>query len=299
MAALLRMDCPQDTDYRLWLELLSLKASPALLDAIGDSLDAYLRHSGLATYVMGLSGGIDSSFLAAILHWRRIPYLGFCLPIATNTPAEIERGAMVAQAYASPPAGMQVGAMQDFSTLYAEISRAFESVHVKTTPLAEGNIKARLRMMFLYHTAQIHHGCVLSTDQLDELLTGFWTLHGDVGDISPIQLIPKSVEYELARQLCAKLANPGPLEAAIEAVPTDGLGISASDLDQLQVDSYAEVERLFVEYFSLKSKENAQGLLPGEQARRDSLEQSGPVRRFLSSGFKRRGPVLFDPRSVC
>ena len=299
MAALPRMDCPQDDDYALWLELLSLKASSALLDAIGDSLETYLRQSGLSMYVMGLSGGIDSSFLAAVLHWRRIPYLGFCLPIATNTPAEIERGTKVALAYANPPAGVRHDPVQDFSALYTEISRVFGEIHLASTPLAEGNIKARIRMLFLYHTAQIHGGCVLSTDQLDELLTGFWTLHGDVGDVSPIQLIPKSAEYDLARLLCAKLADPAPLQAAIEAVPTDGLGISASDLDQLQVDSYAEVERLFVDYFTLKARDRSQGLLPEDRAACERLEASGPVRRFLASGYKRKGPALFDPRGMC
>ncbi len=299
MSALPRMDCPSDDDYALWLELLALKASPALLEAIGDSLEEYLRVSGRTMYVMGLSGGIDSSFLAAVLHDRGIPYLGFCLPIASNTPAEIDRGTRVAEAYANPPFGIRFDPVRDFSELYAEISRVFGSIQSASTPLAEGNIKARIRMMFLYHMAQLHGGCVLSTDQLDELLTGFWTLHGDVGDVSPIQHIPKSVEYELARMLCARLADPAPLYAAIEAVPTDGLGISSSDLDQLQVDSYAEVERLFTEYFTLKLRERAQGLNPDERSAGVRWAEAGPVRRFLLSGYKRRGAALFDPRAAC
>ena len=45
--------------------------------------------------------------------------------------------------------------------------------------IATGNVK-----VFLYHVAHLHTGCVLGTDQLDELLTGFWTLHGDAGDVS-------------------------------------------------------------------------------------------------------------------
>lgn len=299
MAVLPRMDCPQDTNYGLWLELLSLEPSSELLESIGDSLEEYLRRSGLKAYVMGLSGGIDSSFLAALLHWRRIPYLGFCLPIATNTPAEISRGIQVAKAYSCPPSGIRYDPMQDFSDLYFGISRAFADVHSDSNPVAEGNLKARIRMMFLYHMAQLHGGCVLSTDQLDELLTGFWTLHGDVGDVSPIQLIPKSVEYSLARMLCDYLDDPAPLQAAIEAVPTDGLGISASDLDQLQVESYAEVERIFFEYFALKDKERENDLLPDEHRVRERLESTGPVRRFLASKHKRMGTVLFDPRGVC
>lgn len=296
MAALPRMECPNDDDFDLWLELLAIKPSEHLLDALGDFLQEYLRASGLKVYVMGLSGGIDSSFLAALLHHRRIPYLGFCLPIATNTPEETARGLNVAQAYGNPPQGTSFSHLQDFTALYQKISSTFADICQSSTPVAEGNLKARTRMLFLYHMAQIQGGCVLSTDQLDELLTGFWTLHGDVGDVSPIQLVPKSVEYDLARMLCTRLADPAPLQAAIEAVPTDGLGISRSDLDQLGAESYAQVEDIFREYFQLRSAARDRGLSAAEALRREELEQTGPVRRFLHSGFKRGGAVLVDPR---
>ena len=298
MAALTRMDCPRDDDFAVWLDLLEIKASEKLLQALGDFLRDYLHASGLKVYVMGLSGGIDSSFLAALLHHRRIPYLGFCLPIATNTPEEIERGCGVGMAYCDAARASSCRHVHDFSALYHQISGTFGSLYPQSNPVAEGNLKARTRMLFLYHVAQIHGGCVLSTDQLDELLTGFWTLHGDVGDVSPLQLIPKSVEYDLARMLCDRLDDPAPLQSAIEAVPTDGLGISSSDLDQLEVESYAQVENLFREYFRLRLKEQGAQLSMEESSRRAHLEQTGPIRRFLLSGYKRSGAVLVDPRSA-
>jgi NAD+ synthetase len=298
MGELIPMECPRDEEYDLWLELLEVKASENLLDALGDFLQNYLRASGLKTYVMGLSGGIDSSFLAALLHSRKIPYLGFCMPIASNTPEEIDRGTRVALTYAMPPEGASITHVQDFTELYGRISSTFSGIYPDTTPVAEGNLKARTRMLFLYHVAQLHGGCVLSTDQLDELLTGFWTLHGDVGDVSPIQLVPKSSEYELARILCGRLDDPAPLQAAIDAVPTDGLGISSSDLDQLEAESYVHVEEIFREYFMLCRDERDKGLSPDQAERHAVLRKSGPVRRFLASGFKRAGAVLLDPRSA-
>lgn len=293
---LLRMDCPRDDDFALWLELLEVKASGRLLDALGDFLEDYLRSSGRKLYVLGLSGGIDSSFLAALLYSRCIPYLGFVLPVASNTPEEIARGRRVHEAYACAPDGLAYPCQHDLTDIYSRISSAFSAVCGSASPLAEGNIKARIRMLFLYHVAHIHGGCVLGTDQLDELLTGFWTLHGDVGDINPIQLIPKTTEYDLARLLCQRLDDPAPLQAAIAAVPTDGLGISASDLEQLEADSYEAVEELFREYFGLRLKERTRGLEARECRRRTDLEQTGPVRRFLHSAHKRGGAVLADPR---
>ena len=291
-----RMECPRDDELDLWLELLEVKASEELLNALGDFLQDYLRASGLKAYVMGLSGGIDSSFLAALLYSRKIPYLGFCMPIASNTPEEIDRGTRVARAYAMPPGGAAIEHVQDFTELYGCISTTFSRIYPDTTPVAEGNLKARTRMLFLYHVAQLHGGCVLSTDQLDELLTGFWTLHGDVGDVSPIQLIPKSTEYDLARMLCTRLDDPAPLQAAIDAVPTDGLGISRSDLDQLEAESYVQVEEMFREYFLLRKAGRDAELGPAQAERLAVLEKTGPVRRFLASGFKRAGAVLLDPR---
>ncbi|GAB1410538.1 hypothetical protein MASR1M90_16920 [Desulfovibrionales bacterium] len=296
MSVLPRMSCPADNAYDVWLELLSLQAGPELLRSLGDSLAAYLHETGLGLYVLGLSGGLDSSFLAALLHTHRIPYLGFCLPITSNTPAEIERAILVARAYANPPEGTELDAVCDLSTLYMQMSRGFALQFPASTPIAEGNLKARIRMQFLYHAASLHGGCVLATDQLDELLMGFWTLHGDVGDISPLQFIPKTVEYELARMLCRELAQPEPLQAAIDAVPTDGLGISASDLDQLGVDSYADVEALLRRFFQLKLAARTRSLKTEEQAMLEQLVATVPVQRFLASGYKRSGPVFFDPR---
>ena len=299
MTALPRVNCPCDDEFELWLELLSVKASWSLLTALGDSLEQYLHQSGRAMYVLGLSGGIDSSFLAALLHSRSIPFLGFCLPLPGISEEESRRAVQVAKTYICLPSAIVHSPVQDFSALYTEISQNFAAIVPASSPVAEGNLKARLRMMFLYHCAQVYGGCVLGTDQLDELLTGFWTLHGDVGDVSPIQLFPKSTEYELARLLCAQLANPAPLQAAIEAVPSDGLGTGGSDWVQLHVESYAQLEDIFKEYFTLRVKDQTEGLSSLECERCIHLEGTEAVRRFLLTRHKRAGAVVFDPRGLC
>ena len=50
------------------------------------------------------------------------------------------------------------------------------------TPIANGNLQARCRMMYLYDIASRHKGLVMSTDNQTEYQLGFWTIHGDVGD---------------------------------------------------------------------------------------------------------------------
>lgn len=293
-----KIACPLDEDYKLWLEFLQLQASPELLDGLGDFLADYLQTSNLKKYVLGLSGGLDSSFLAALLYSRKIPFLGFCLPMAGSLPDEVERARCVAQAYAWPSAADKAEEVHDLTDLYQAFSDKFTDLFARSSPVAEGNIKARIRMIFLYHVAHICQGCVLGTDQLDELLTGFWTLHGDVGDVAPLQLIPKSVEYDLAALLCRRLRDPGPLMSTILAPPTDGLGISVSDFEQLGVESYSMLEDIFGQYFTLCLKAKSQSLSPKEQTNLDNLQKQRPIQLFLRSGFKRNRAMLIDPRSV-
>lgn len=66
-------------------------------------------------------------------------------------------------------------------------------VSLKRTPIADGNIQARLRMIYLYNLASIHKGLVMSTDNQTEYQLGFWTIHGDVGDFDPIQDLWKTL----------------------------------------------------------------------------------------------------------
>ncbi len=288
------MVLPDDDDFHAWLQLFDVAATPELLEHLGDFLTDYLKEHHLTCYVLGVSGGIDSGFLAALMHHRNIPFKAFSLSIHGNAPEEVRRAEAICNAYAAadqvPPAS------HSLSSLYTSISDSLASVFPETSRIAEGNIKARSRMLFLYHAAQLFQGCVVSTDQLDELLTGFWTLHGDVGDISPLQVIPKSTEYALAGMLCDLLDDAAPLRAAMAATPTDGLGISSSDLDQLGVASYDELEDIFREYFALRIKAT-EGCFPEESAfRLQVLRQTVAVKRFESTGFKRRGPLVFNPR---
>jgi nicotinamide-nucleotide amidase len=68
---------------------------------------------------------------------------------------------------------------------------------------------------------------VASTDNFSELGAGFWTLHGDVGDLAPVQTLLKSWEVPwMARA-------HGVPERTWRANPTDGLGIGAGDEAQI------------------------------------------------------------------
>ncbi len=121
---------------------------------------------------------------------------------------------------------------------------------------------------------------VLSTDNFTEYLLGFWTLHGDAGDYGMIQYLFKTEVYELANYLVSGFKNNGEhekanaLQACIAAIPTDGLGITNSDLDQIQATSYQEVDSILNAY----------------QDGDTSLKSHPVIQRYLNSYYKRENP---------
>ena len=143
--------------------------------------------------------------------------------------------------------------------------------------MRKGNIRARLRMMTLYNWASKLGGCVASTDNFSELAAGFWTLHGDVGDVAPIQSLSKSWEVPA---LAEQMDVPASI---ISATPTDGLGVDAGDEAQFGF-SYLQFDLVL---FGLLSELETE-LRPSD----DDLAIVDNVKtRIMSTGYKRVNPV--------
>lgn len=235
----------------------------------------YLTKNNLQAMVLGISGGIDSTVVAAICHevskQTGIPLIGRSLPIK-NKEDEFDVSELVGNAFCDDFKAVYLG--DSYHQVLQDISSR-ESEQSPQSPIANGNIQARLRMIYLYNLASIHKGLVMSTDNQTEYQLGFWTLHGDVGDFDPIQDLWKTEVYELAAYIhdremkvtTESLANKygdtiitedsmtdmaevmsdsiakcKAIEASMALTPTDGLGISNSDLDQIGAKSYADVD---------------------------------------------------------
>ncbi|MBR4453754.1 MAG: NAD(+) synthase [Bacteroidales bacterium] len=244
-----------------------------------NELRNYIHQYGLKALVLGISGGVDSAFAAALVRpvcdELQIPLIGRSITIETNKPEEIERANAVGENFCHDYKYL------DYTDIYLKFKPLLpDIVDNKLSKLRMGNAKARFRMMALYDLAQEHRGIVISTDNFTEYLTGFWTLHGDVGDYAPFIKLWKTEVYGCSKFLCKSLPKSmsDALMACVEAVPTDGLGITNSDLDQLGTDTYAEVDRLLAEYLS-GNKQN---------------EKHPVVQRYLSTQYKRENPVSIE-----
>ena len=226
-----------------------------VFNTLVDKTAEYLTKNNLKAMVLGISGGIDSTVVAAICHEVNkktgIPFIGRSLPIK-NKSDEFDVSKLVGEAFCDE---FKVCEMHGMMEHFEAGVKYFENPNLMT-PIAWGNIQARLRMIYLYNLASIHNGLVMSTDNQTEYQLGFWTIHGDVGDFDPIQDLWKTEVYELARWLVTHyqdIAKFPHLECwenrawkaiveSIKLTPTDGLGISNSDLDQIGAKSYAEVD---------------------------------------------------------
>jgi NAD+ synthetase len=218
---------------------ISLHNQQQLVDGLVHQLKQYASTQGINRAVVGISGGLDSAVTLNLLlqaGWDVIPMI---LPIHQN-PAEIGRAFAVCEQAGVTPEFVDLSAAYDqlirypvFQDVNPELYSQASSAH--QARVRGGNIRARLRMITLYHTASKHRGLVVSTDNFSELAAGFWTLHGDVGDLAPIQSLTKSWEVPA---LAWYLGVP---KSVISANPTDGLGISTGDETQLGY-SYAQAD---------------------------------------------------------
>ena len=152
--------------------------------------------------------------------------------------------------------------------------------------IRKGNIRARLRMITLYNLAGASQGFVASTDNFSELAAGFWTLHGDVGDVSPIQSLSKSWEVPALAEM------QGVPDSVVFAVPTDGLGVSSSDEDQFGF-SYLEFDlALFkvLENVDGVEFENVVSDIVGFKDAKDKLIVDRVIDRIKGTTYKRFNP---------
>jgi len=244
---------------------------------------AYILDNQLQSLVVGISGGVDSAFAAALLRpvcdYTNTRLIGRSITIETNTQEEIDRSVAIGSHFCHDFAYL------DYTNIYLEYKKALPNINDQMlSKLRMGNCKARLRMICLYDLAQLHHGMVISTDNFTEYLTGFWTLHGDVGDYAPFMHLWKTEIYHAARFLCKQLTKQQSalLSTCINAVPTDGLGITRSDLEQLGVETYEEADKILASYLEGNTEYESHTL----------------IKRFLSSEYKRKLPLTISRYSL-
>lgn len=278
-----------------------------VFDTLVNETKKYLEDHNLQAMVLGISGGIDSTVTAAICFEvskrTGIPLIGRSLPIK-NKDDEFNVSKLVGEAFCTDFKVCNL----DESLLYTKALQTIEYFEGEgsISKIANGNIQARLRMIYLYNLASTHNGIVISTDNQTEYQLGFWTLHGDVGDFNPLFGLWKTEVYKLASYIINSYYDKDnygkdyiiegyenkvrALYESSKLTPTDGLGISNSDLEQIGAKSYEEVDDILIRIEKAERKGSSKVMnemfkLIDDYSRevRDKVLQ-----RKINSEFKRR-----------
>jgi len=186
-----------------------------LVDWIKDRVLA----AGCKGVVLGMSGGLDSSVLAALCI-RAFPKntLGLIMP-CHSSEKDKEHALLVAEKFSIP---VKTAVLDDIYNEYLKILPDFKP-ETSLTQLARANLKARLRMITLYYTANQLKYLVIGSGNRSEMTVGYFTKHGDSGvDLLPLGNLVKKEVRELARFL--KI----PAEI-IEKAPSAGLWAGQTD----------------------------------------------------------------------
>mgnify|MGYP003110415467 FL=1 len=202
-------------------------------DKITTWLKDYATDNDMESFVVGVSGGIDSAVSSTLAARTGMKTYVLIMPIYQN-PEETSRGyehcKWLHDKY--PNVEMIPVELSDvYDTFKNSVPEKFNN------ELALANTRARIRMTTLYMIAGSTKGLVVGTgNKVEDFGVGFYTKYGDGGvDISPIGDLMKSEVYELAKDL-------GIVQSIIDAPPTDGLWEDRrTDEDQLGV-SYEDLE---------------------------------------------------------
>jgi NAD+ synthase/NAD+ synthase (glutamine-hydrolysing) len=156
----------------------------------------YVRKCRLQKTLVGLSGGIDSSVVAAIaveaLGAENV--LGVAMPGPYSSEGSVEDAKAVAQNLGIELKTIPISSV--FDSYLAALKPVFGS---RKRDVTEENIQARIRGNYLMALSNKFGSMVLSTGNKSELAVGYCTLYGDMaGGLAVISDVPKLMVYELA-----------------------------------------------------------------------------------------------------
>jgi len=204
-----------------------------LCDRIVTFLEQYRKDSGMDSFVVGVSGGIDSAVASTLAAHTGSPVYVLGMPIHQKPEQENLSDEHIHWLKMNYPNVR--GLKYDLTNVFESFKTALGDEGVEDLPLA--NTRSRLRMVTLYQVAGLHRGLVVGTgNKVEDYGVGFYTKYGDGGvDIAPIADLYKSEVWELGTHLGV---NP----RIVTAPPTDGLWDDGrTDEEQLGA-SYQDLE---------------------------------------------------------
>jgi NAD+ synthase (glutamine-hydrolysing) len=151
----------------------------------------YVDKNGFPSVVLGVSGGIDSSVVAALaadaVGADRV--YGIAMPSRYSSGGSVDDASELAE---------RIGfhySVQPIADLVAPIEE-----QLQLTGVAAENLQARIRGMIWMAESNAHGHLALTNGNKTEISVGYSTIYGDAaGGFAPIKDVPKTLVWELAR----------------------------------------------------------------------------------------------------
>jgi NAD+ synthase (glutamine-hydrolysing) len=191
----------------------------------------YVHKNGFEKVVIGLSGGVDSSLVAAIA----VDALG----------AENVTGVSMPSRYSSPDSksdaetlarnlGIEFKVIPIEKAFAAYLETLAESFKDTDPNVTEENIQARIRGNLLFALSNKFDWLVLACSNKSETATGYTTLYGDMaGGFIPLKDVPKTLVLQLARYKNRQAGNEVIPSSVLNKAPSAELRPNQKDTDTL------------------------------------------------------------------
>jgi NAD+ synthetase len=210
----------------------------------------YVCKSGFRAVVVGLSGGIDSSVVAAIAvaALGRENVLGVSMPGPYSSEGSREDAWQLAENLGIE--FLTIPITDVFQSYRTALADAFRD---RPEDVTEENLQARVRGNYLMAISNKFGSMVLSTGNKSEMAVGYCTLYGDMaGGLAMLSDVPKTMVYALAELInCDRELIP---RASVEKPPSAELRPNQTDQDSLP--PYEVLDRILRAYIEdVKSPE--------------------------------------------
>jgi len=217
-------------------------------DALVMGTRDYLRKNGFRSAILGLSGGIDSSLVAAIA----VDAVGSRAVRGFAMPSRYSSDHSVADAY-ELARRLDI----DIDTIAIEPAHATlmdmlgGALGEGLKGLTEENLQSRIRGVLLMAVSNQTGAIVLTTGNKSEMATGYSTLYGDsAGGFAVIKDVPKTLVYELCRyrnELALSQGDPAPIPVEV-LVKAPSAELRPDQRDDQSLPPYEELDPLLELY---------------------------------------------------
>ncbi|MEY4633542.1 MAG: synthetase, partial [Actinomycetota bacterium] len=204
----------------------------------------YVRKNGFSSVVIGLSGGIDSSIIAAIavdaLGAENVH--GVAMPSRYSSQGSLDDAEKLALTLG---VDYRVISIEPAFSAYLEmLSPSFEG---RNPDLTEENLQSRCRGMTLMALSNKFGWMVLTTGNKSEMAVGYFTIYGDsAGGYAPIKDVLKTHVFALCRRINDRTGREIIPETVINKPPSAEL--RPDQRDDQSLPAYEDLDPILRHY---------------------------------------------------